>query len=66
VVGEAGFVLRVMLAGPEKKKWVIVLPDPGGPRTNGRLLLQVILVNRSNTVTLFVLFLAAGLLRGLI
>jgi hypothetical protein len=60
LVGEAGSLLRVMLAGPERKKYGIVLPDRIGSRTNGRLLLQVILVNKSNTVTLFVYFLAAG------
>ncbi len=48
-----------MLAGPERIKKVDVLPGLVGREQNWLALLQVILVNKSNTVTFFPALLAA-------
>ncbi|AEA72064.1 Hypothetical protein PSEBR_m1726 [Pseudomonas brassicacearum subsp. brassicacearum NFM421] len=55
-----------MLAGPERKKKVDVLPGLVGREQKWWALLQLILVNKSNTVTFFVAWLAARPLRRLV
>ncbi|MDG9886133.1 hypothetical protein CSV86_025205 [Pseudomonas putida CSV86] len=47
--------MRVMLAGPDEEEWVDALQglETGREQKNGRPLLQVILVSKSNKVAFF-------------